>query len=153
MYDPTQHTIGFGKKLEWSDVEAMTGAITLFGTTDINLPEAELETAEFTNDNSPNRHKEYKPALYEPGTVSFTYIYATDEYAKVALLFALASVAETVNSAIKWFRVTLPDGATAKFQGFVTKNDVSAEISDAVEVEAEIQVTGPTEYEGPVVQG
>ena len=142
-YIPSEHTIGHGKKIEYAAVQAMTSAVQIFGTTEINFPESELSATDFTNDDSPSYHKEYEPGMYEPGTVGFTYVFSKTEYTKVETIFQLATVTATRASAKKYFRITLADGSAVVFPGFITKNNVSGAQEDGVMVEAEIQVTGP----------
>jgi hypothetical protein len=141
-YTPSEHNIGHGKKLEFSDASNFSSPTQIFGTVSVPLPERELGASEKTNDDSPDYHKEYQPGLYEPGTVDFTYNYAKTEFEKVETLFALAQVAATRASATKYWRLTLPDGSTAVWQGFITANNLPAEQEDTLVCEASMQVTG-----------
>lgn len=139
-YDRTEHILGYGKHLFYGAANPATTPV--YGTIDIQLPERELGTAEITNDDSPNYHKDYIPALYEPGKVPFTYRYGRTLFAALEAIFLLASVTATRASATKWWKVTLPDGSTAVFQGFLTKHDLPTQLEDSPVVEAEIQVIG-----------
>lgn len=140
-YNRDEHAIGYGKKIAYSATEG--GSYTeVDGTVEVNLPERELGTAEATNDDSPDFHKDYLPGLYEPGTVSFTYRYGKTLFAAVETVFQLANVAATRASATKFWKVTLPEGSTATFKGFLVKHDLPMEIEDVITVEAEIQVIG-----------
>lgn len=145
MADSTDPIIGHGKSLAYSDTEQ--GQYTpIPKTIEVNLPERELSASETTNDDSADFHKEYIPGLYEPGTVSFTYRYTAAGFAIVEDLYALAQDAGTRSDAIKWWKVTLPDGSTAVFQGFITANNLPAEQEDALVSEGELQVTGPMTF-------
>ena len=140
-YARDEHIIGHAKQLSYGDT--LVGATTrVFGTREVNLPERELGTAEVTNDDTPDFHKDYIPGLYEPGTVSFTYLYAKSQFAALEAIYQLATVAATRASATKFWKVTLPDASTATFKGFLTKHDLPMETEDEVVVEAEIQVVG-----------
>jgi hypothetical protein len=144
-YERDEHILGFGKKLAYSATSGGT-YIEIDGTQEVNLPERELGAAEITNDDSVAYHKDYIPALYEPGTVSFTYVYGKTVFAAVEAVFQLASVAATRADATKFWKVTLSDGSIAAFQGFITKHDLPAELEDAIVVEGEIQVVGPMTF-------
>lgn len=144
-FDRDEAIIGYGKHIAYSDTEA--GSYTaIAGTVDINLPERELSAEEVTNDDSPNFHKQYIPGMYEPGTVSFTYRYNTTSFAALEAIYQLASVAGTRTSATKWWKVTLSDGSTATFRGFLTAHNLPLEIEGSPIVESEIQVDGAMEY-------
>lgn len=140
-YNRAEHMIGYGKKLAYGDT-LIAATTEIDGTQEVNLPERELGTAEITNDDSPDFHKDYMPGLYEPGNVSFTYVYGRTIFAAVETIFQLANAAGTRASATKFWKVTLPDLSTASFQGFLVKHDLPAELEDAVVVEGEIQVIG-----------
>lgn len=140
-YAREEHVLGHAKQIAYGDTLA-TATNTIFGTREVSLPERELGTADITNDNSPDFHKDYLPALYEPGTVSFTYVYAKTVFAQVEAIYQLATVAATRVSATKFWKVTLPDGSTATFRGFLLKHDLPMESEDAIVVESEIQVIG-----------
>jgi hypothetical protein len=144
-YERDEHILGFGKKLAYSATLGGT-YIEIDGTQEVNLPERELGAAETTNDDSAAFHKDYIPSLYEPGTVSFTYVYGKTVFAAVEAVFQLASVAATRADASKFWKVTLSDGSIAAFQGFITKHDLPAELEDAIVVEGEIQVVGPMTF-------
>lgn len=141
-YDRTEHILGYGKHLFYGTTNPASTPV--YGTIDIQLPERELGIAEITNDDSPNYHKDYIPALYEPGKVPFTYRYGRTLYAALETIFMLASSATmaTRATATKWWLVTLPDGSTAAFQGFLIKHDLPTQLEDSPVVEAEIQVIG-----------
>ncbi len=144
-YNRSEHIIGHGKKLAFSNTQ--NGTFTnVAGTVEVNLPERELGASEITNDDSPDFHKDYQPGMYEPGTVGFTYQYGKTQFAELEAIFQLATVANTRASATKWWRLTLPDGAVAKWQGFLTKHDLPVEGEDGPIVEGEMQVIGKVIY-------
>lgn len=141
MADSDDPIIGYAKHIAYSSDGGSTYT-NVAKTTEVKLPERELGTAEITNDDSPDFHKEYLPALYDPGTVSFSYIYTAAQYKALETIYQLASDTSTRASATKTWKVTFPDGSTAVFDGFMTKHDLPMALEDAVTVEAELQVSG-----------
>ena len=91
-FNDSEAIVTIGKILSYSPTSNGT-FVTVFGTTDITPPEREIGKAEYTNDNSPNRTKQYKPALTEPGTVKATYKYQSTQFATIETVFAAAAVA------------------------------------------------------------
>lgn len=137
--------LGFGKTIEFSDTE--NGSYTkLPGSITTTLPDRELGEAETTNDDSPDFHRQFIPGLYDPGVVSLTYRYSATGYAMMEELFQLAADAVTRPDAIKWWKVTLIDGAVAKFRGWVKKNGMPVELDTSPEVECEIRATGKMSF-------
>ena len=112
------------------------------------FPERELSSAEeVTNDDSPDRHKEYIPGLYEPGTMSFSYRYGKSAFASMETVFMGASVAgATPADSIKFWTYTLPDGSVAKWRGFITSHKLPAELEGVLTVEGEMQVIGKVTF-------
>lgn len=137
--------IGQGKQLSYSDTEEGEYT-TIGGTVEINLPERELASEEITNDDSPDRHKDYIPGLFEPGTTSFTYIYGKTQFAQIETVYQLAKDPATVPQATKFWKFALPDGSIASWRGFITKHNLPTEIEKAVTVEGEMQVIGAVEF-------
>jgi hypothetical protein len=129
--------LGDDKLLEYS-TDGGTTFITIFGTKDCKLPEAELGKAEFTNDSSPGHYKQYIPGWFEPGAASLSYVYTATVYALVETLFQSRQV-------LDW-RYTLGDGSTSEFSGFLTKNPLPVSLEEVPMVEAEIQVSGPAVF-------
>jgi hypothetical protein len=141
-------TIGHGKTLAWSATSNGTFA-KIAGTVDIALPDRELGTAEITNDDSPDRHKDYIPALFEPGTLSGSYIYGATAFEAMEEHFQLAMDPATAPTATRYWKYTLPDGAIVTFRGFLTKHGMEPEMEEALSVEFEMQVRGPMTFTGP----
>jgi hypothetical protein len=141
-YSDTEHTIGHGFNVAYADTLAgLSSGTSIDGTTDVHLPESELGESEITNDDTPDFQKDFLPGLYDPGTVSFSYKYGKTLFATVEALYQLAAVAATRVSATKFWKVTLPDGSTATFKGFLKKHSLpSAGQEDAITCECEIRV-------------
>lgn len=140
-YDRDEHILGHAKRIAYGDT-LIAISNDVFGTIDINLPERELESEELTNDDSPDFHKDYMPGLYEPGTVGFSYRYAKTMFTALEAVYQLATVAGTRADATKFWKVTLPDGSTAIFSGFLKAHNLPVEGATSPVVEAEIQVIG-----------
>lgn len=147
----TDPYINHGKKLyfrnttedEWTQIPK---------TVDFGLPDSELGSSEYTNDDSPDYHKQYQPGLYEPGTVEGTYIYSDDGFALLEELYQRAT--ETANrqsdaetpATVLW-KIELPSGSTSNFSGYVTKNTLPMDgQEDTSTCEFAIQVNGPATY-------
>ena len=139
-FDANEAIIGYGKKLSY-------GGTQIPGTVQVDLPERELAAEEVTNDDSPDRHKEYIPGLYEPGTMGFSYRYGKTAFAAMETVFMGASVAgATPDSAIKDWVYTLPDGSSASWRGFITSHKLPAELEGVLTVEGEMQVVGKVTF-------
>jgi hypothetical protein len=142
-YAPSEHVIGHGKRLEYGDADSNSYYTKVAGTIDITLPERELGKSETTNDDSPDATKEYTPAIYEPGTLPFTYRYQRSQFTALETVFQLASAPETRATATKYWRVTLPDGSKAVVRGFLTKHSLPVDgQEDSPVVECEVQCIG-----------
>jgi hypothetical protein len=137
--------IGFGKTIEYSD-NGTSGWVKVPGTVEANFPESELEMVEVTNDDSPDRHKDYVVGLYEPGTVSFTYRYGRTAFAALDAVYKLATTAEGRVNATKHWRISLADGSACTFRGVLTSHNLPTDIEDVLTVEAEIQVVGQATF-------
>jgi hypothetical protein len=130
-----------GKRIAYADTLAGSYT-TVFGTVDINLPERELEEEEVTNDDSADYTKDFEPGLYDPGSASFTYKYQKTQYTALETLFQLATVPATRVDATKFWKVTLVDGSTAIFQGYLKTHNLPLEGATVPTVDAEIRVKG-----------
>jgi hypothetical protein len=134
--------ISHGKRLAYCDTINGT-YVNVFGTIDVSLPERELGAAEITNDDSADFHKDYNPGMYDPGTAPFSYRYTRSQFTALETIYQLATVAATRANATKFWKVTIPDGSTAIFKGFITAHNLPMEGSeDSPVVEGELQVCG-----------
>lgn len=144
-YAPEEAGIGFGKILEYTDVQANGTPGTTWtkipGTVEIETPDVELEAVETTNDDTHDFTKDYIVGLYEPGTLPFSYRYGKTAFAAIEAVYMLATVASTRKSATKFWRLTLPDGSKLQWKAFITKHGMPCEIDDVLTVEGEMQVT------------
>jgi hypothetical protein len=140
-FNESEVVIGHGKSLAYADAEAGP-YVEIPGTIDISLPERELGATELVHDDLTDYTKDSIPALLDPGTVDFTYVYGKTAFASIEAIFQLATSAANRATATKFWRTTLPDGATATFRGFLTSHGLPMEQEDHLVVEASIQVRG-----------
>jgi predicted secreted protein len=133
-FDRTETVITYNKHLSYSDT--LNGSYTnVAGTIDIQLPQRELGVAEITNDDTADYTKDYIPALFEPGTIPFTYRYTKSQFASLETIFQARTA--------KYWKVLLADGSYGKVTGFIVKHDLPLEgEEDSPVVEGEIQATG-----------
>lgn len=146
----TDPHINHGKKLYFSnDGEEWT---QVPNTVDFGLPDGELGTAEYTNDDSPNYHKQYQPGLYDPGSIEGTYIYSDDAFALMDELHQRATVtanrfSDSETPASVHWKIELTSGALCTFRGFLTKNTLPMDgQEDTSTCEFTIQVDGTVTY-------
>lgn len=134
--------ISHGKRLSYS--ATVDGTYTLVeDTIEIDLPEAEIDETEVTTDSTPNYTKAFLMGLIDPGSISFTYRYSVTQFAALETIFALARTTEGRESAVRFWKVTLPDGSTAIVKGWLKKHALPVGSgSDSPEVECEIRCTG-----------
>jgi hypothetical protein len=108
----------------------------------ITPPNPTRESADFTHLKSPNKTREHKPTLIEPGeaNVNFHYTPACRTAVDTSFLSGL----------IEEFQIGYPDGATETFFGFFTgKATDPLEIDGKVTISAPIKITGLPVYAEP----
>lgn len=147
-YAPDKHRIGHGGALAYCDTANGT-FISIKGTTEVNLPERELGEADHTNDDSPDFTKEMMPGMFDPGSVSASYIYQPDQFEDLETIFQLATVAATRGSATKFWKHTLPDGAVVAFKGWIKKHDMPRDQEGTMTVSMEIRATTIFDWTAP----
>lgn len=116
-------TLGYGS--------SSTSFTSLAEAIDMGL-DPSVGSTKVTNLSSPNAAHEYLPGLFEGGEAPFTINYDKTTY---AALYAFARVT-------KWWKITLPDGGNAIFQGHITKFPVKVPDDDRVTDDMSIKVTG-----------
>ncbi len=141
--------LGYGKHIAYAD--SAGGSYTnVDGTQDIQLPERELGESEITNDDSGDYHRDFIPALYDAGVVTFTYVYTKSQFAALDTIFQLGTTANGrglgTGGCQKYWKVTLPDGSTAKFTGYLRKHDLPTTIDESPVVNVEIRVNSKMTY-------
>lgn len=108
----------------------------------ITPPNPSRESTEFTHLKSPNKTREHKPGMIEPGEASLSLNYTPAARAKVDALFVAPGIQE--------FQIGYPDGATETFFGFLTgKPTEGGEVSGKLTLVVPIKVTGLPVYAEP----
>lgn len=106
----------------------------------ITPPTPTRESVEFTHLKSPNKTREHKPSMIEPGEMTVTLNYTPAARAKLDALFAAAGIQE--------FRIEYPDTATETVSGFLTgKATEGGEVAGKLTLNAGIKLTGLPIYE------
>lgn len=108
----------------------------------ITPPNPTRESVDFTHLKSPNKTREHKPTLIEPGESNANFHYTPACRAKLDALFIAEGIQE--------FQIGYPDGATETFSGFLTgKATDPLEIDGKVTISAPIKITGLPVYAEP----
>ena len=104
--------------------------------TELTLPNYSRDSIDFTHFGSPNRFREYKPGLTDPGEVAITYnlVPGLADDATIATHFA--------TNAVEAWRLTFPNGATLDFNGFATKHGRATPMADKMTGSATFKVSG-----------
>lgn len=105
-------------------------------------PNPSRESVDFTHLKSPNKTREHKPSLIEPGEATVVVHYTPPARAKADALFAAGGLQE--------FQVGYPDGATETFFGFMTgKATEGGEVAGKLTLNLPIKVSGLPVYAEP----
>lgn len=130
-YSNTEHSIGHGYNVAYSDDG--TTYTSIEGTFDVTPPERQLGSADITNDDTADNHKDSLPGLFDPGVCKFSYHYGKTQYAAVEAVF----LARTN----KYWKITAPDSSVRTFRGYITKHsEPTAGQEEAIQVDVEIQL-------------
>lgn len=108
----------------------------------ITPPNPTRESTEFTHLKSPNKTREHKPSMIEPGDSTLVLNYTPAARVKLDALFIAGGIQE--------FQIGYPDGATETFRGFLTgKATEGGEVAGKLTLNAPIKITGLPLYEEP----
>lgn len=126
--------IGFGTIL--SKKTGPTTFVPFAEVTDITLPEWGRDSVDFTHMLSPNRIREFKPGLKDPGEVGIVYnlIPGVADDATIATHMA--------SNLVEGWRITFPNGATFDFNGFATKHGRATPMSGKMTGSATFKISG-----------
>lgn len=129
----TNADIGYDTKFEIEIDSTFTALAEVF---EVTPPEIAVDQVEVTHFKSPNRSREYIPALSDNGTASANMNYvpnsATDQ-----LLDGLLTSGDVVK-----MRITYPNDATVIFDAFVSGYSKSIPVADRMTAEVQFKVTG-----------
>lgn len=105
-------------------------------------PNPTRESQEFTHLKSPNKTREHKPGMIEPGESSVSLNYTPEARTKADALFVAGGLQE--------FRIGYPDGATETFFGFATgKTTEGGEVNGKLTLNLPIKISGLPVYAEP----
>lgn len=106
----------------------------------ITPPNPTRESTEFTHLKSPNKTREHKPTMIEPGESGLVLNYTKAARAKLDALFVADGIQE--------FQIGYPDGSTETFSGFLTgKATEGAEVAGKLTLNAPMKITGLPVFE------
>jgi predicted secreted protein len=129
----TNADIGYDTKFEIEVNGTFTALAEVF---EVTPPEIAVDQVEVTHFKSPNRSREYIPALSDNGTASASMNYvpnsATDQL--IDTLLGSGDVAK--------MRITYPNDATVTFDAFVSGYSKSIPVADRMTAEVQFKVTG-----------
>ncbi|MBL3571796.1 hypothetical protein BV509_12295 [Rhodovulum sulfidophilum] len=128
--------IAWGYGVEVAEDAAATTFLDLAEVKSVALPDQQRDEHDATHMKSPNRTKESRPGLLDPGecTVGMNWIEgsATDR-----LLIGLKA-----SGAVRQIRVTFPGGTVWLFEGWLKSYAPPASVGEFQEVSASFRVTG-----------
>ncbi len=101
----------------------------------ITPPQPSRSSVDFTHLKSPNKTREHKPSMIEPGEANVVLNYTPATRVKIDALFVAEGIQE--------FQVGYPDGSTETFSGFLTgKPTEGGEVEGKLTLNCPIKVTG-----------
>lgn len=107
----------------------------------ITPPNPTRESVEFTHLKSPNKTREHKPGMIEPGEMNVVLNYTPEARVKADALFS---------EGVGEFQIEYPDGATETISGFATgKTTEGGEVSGKLTLNLPFKVTGLPVYAEP----
>lgn len=128
--------IGYGITFEAEDSPG-AGTFTAWDEVfNVTPPETSIDQVDVTHYGSPNRSREYKPALSDNGSASVEMNYVPGSATDVRIR-AMKDAGEVVG-----FQITYPDTTVVEFSGFVTNYSQSLPVDDRMTATAQIKVTG-----------
>ncbi|WP_267348139.1 phage tail tube protein [Sphingomonas sp. GM_Shp_2] len=104
--------------------------------TEINPPEMNRDSVQFTHHSSPDGFHEFKPGLADAGEVSVTYnlVPGLADDAVIATHFA--------SRIVEGWSITFPNGATLDFNGFATSHGRATPLDDKMTGSATFKISG-----------
>lgn len=136
----TEADIGFDIMLEISDGAAIPVWTEVPFLTGLDLPQPTFEEFDTTHYKSPNRTRENKPGLKEPGEASFAndWIEGSAMDAILQGLFASGAVVD--------IRVTFPGASVLTFKAWVKGYLPSVPLGEKMTAQTTLRVTGSVTY-------
>ncbi|RSU91499.1 phage tail tube protein [Sphingomonas koreensis] len=109
---------------------------TLAEVVEFEPPEFARDSVEFTHMTSPDRWREFKPGLKDPGEASLTYNLIPGEADDDVITDHIES------DGVDEWRVVYPNGATLDFKGFATSHKHATPIDDKMTGAATFKLSG-----------
>lgn len=109
---------------------------TLAEVVEFNPPEYTRDAVNFTHMQSPDRWREYKPGMREPGETSLTYNLIPGEADDDEIAESFAS------DETETWRVVYPNGATLDVRGFFTSHSHAVPMEDKMTGAATFKLSG-----------
>lgn len=103
---------------------------------DVGFPEVNVTDVEATNYTSPNGHKEWIPGWLDGG----------DLPVKINFFKTVQATIETLVGVKKTWLITMPDGSTWQFPGYIKKRGGAIPNNDRVTMDVMIKVAGPATF-------
>jgi hypothetical protein len=116
-----------------------TGAstyVTLAEVTEITFPEFARDSVEFTHMSSPDRYREFKPGLIDPGEVGIVYNLIPGEADDDVVADHIAT------GTVDEWEIEFPNGAKFAFKAFATAHSRATPIDDRMTGSATFKVSG-----------
>lgn len=128
--------IGYGITVEAEDSPGAGTFTALAEVYSVTPPETSVDQVDVTHYGSPNRSREFKPALSDNGTASaeMNYVPGSDTDQRIRAM--------KDNGEVIGFQVTYEDGTMVEFTGFVTSYAQSLPVDDRMTATIQIKVTG-----------
>lgn len=110
----------------------------LLEVTDIELPDAEAEEHDVTHMKSPNRTREFKPGLVDPGEISIKINWKAGNATDVELNSLKTS------REVRGIKITFPDASVWTFSAFVKGYKREVPLGDTKTATVKLRLTGST---------
>lgn len=129
---PTDGIHGHGTTLSGSGAGAIGQIVSL------SIEGVEVDKIDISTMGSTGKWREFIAGMKNPGTLNLELVYEDDLF-------------NTINSSLAvedTWTITLPDGATAAFSGFLDASGLGIPMDDKVSIPASIKITGPITFTG-----
>jgi hypothetical protein len=139
---PSDATPGYGASIGYTDLVvggdySGSSYTALAQVGDVPMPESDVEEVEISNQDSPTGASglpvaEFLPTWITPGEIELELVYTKAQFATL----------NGLNGVSKHWKVTLSDGSSGEFNGWVKKPQVTSELKGKVIAKTSIRATG-----------
>ncbi|WP_414896847.1 phage tail tube protein [Rhodovulum sp. YEN HP10] len=134
--------IAWGYGVEVAEDAAATTFLELAEVKSVSLPDQQRDEHEATHMKSPNRTKEFRPGLLDPGECSVTMNWVEGSATDTLLIGMKAS------GNVRQIRVSFPGGTVWTFEGWLKSYVPPATVGEFQEITAAFRVTGSLSITG-----